>query len=231
MKPTRRREETKDRGASVSKSSPDPDRADPDEALAAAIKLCENLAIANQLSVGRSDRVRAAAALAFVITFILRVDQRGGLLTPLIKLRNALYDLEQGVMSPMFKVNRSGGRDPDPIGRKMVKGAAAASMSLLMDVGLNRQEAAKRVAGVLQHAGMALGNRSWRTVASWRDQAAKKAKSKNDNPFPGWHWYFKWTTAHQPPVAGELEREEFCKDLLASLESVVRYDAAASVSK
>jgi hypothetical protein len=201
--------------------------------------LCESLVVLDQvwaaefsksqcekLGFGYSefDRARASLALKYVIDFLMRLTSRNGLPAPLIKLRNALGDLERGVVAPMLQVEQRSKSDPS--GRMGLKMAAAATMSRLMETGLDRIEAARRVADYLSRGGMTFGDRrskeSWRTVAAWRDQAVK-SKSEND---PLGEAYEDWLVkVIMPPSPDMLERyREAILEIL--LSTTQRYDDA-----
>jgi hypothetical protein len=211
------------------------------EVFEAVVDLCESLEILDQvtaaefsksqcekLGVGYAeyDRARAVLALKYVIEFIMRVWPRPGVPTPFIKLRSALGDLDRGVVVPMLQVEQR--RKSDPSGRMGVKTAAAATMSRLMETGLDRKEAARRVVNHLRRGGMTFGDRrseeSWQTVAAWRDQAVKAAKNAKD---PLGECYREYLNDNPQLANGrEQEREQFRRDILEKLLYATRYDDA-----
>jgi hypothetical protein len=155
--------------------TPKPTSARTDEVLAAAVDRLRNaLAAALAAADWPNDggRASAIAELEAIFAFAEEVDElRGQELTPLRILHLALCNLDQGATPLMLRPRRVSGRRPDPIGRLMTKAIAAAGMTLLMDVGLGRVEAARQVAEELHRGGVTLGGKHpWRTVASWRDQ-------------------------------------------------------------
>jgi hypothetical protein len=192
------------------------------------VDLCDKLMALSEVGAHESDRLKALFALDFVITFIMGVCPRDGLPTPLIKLRTALLDLEQGVAVPMLQAEQR--NTSDPIGRTLLKGAAAATMSLLMKNGCRREEAARQVAAELRRGGMTFGDRRnrepWRTVADWRDQAVKAAKSKSENSILalGYDGWLKKVII--PPPTDIREQERFRRGILKTLLSATRYDDA-----
>jgi hypothetical protein len=167
------------------------------------------------------ERQQSAIALDYVIEFLIRILPFDGSLSPIMKLRNALGDLDRGVTVPMLRAGRHNGSDPT--GRMAVKSAAAVTMSRLMETGLDRMEAAQRVAAYLCRGGMLLGDRrsteNWRTVAAWRDQAVKATKSKDD-PLGKLHTY--WSETIIMPPTGAQEYERYRKDILEILLSITR---------
>jgi hypothetical protein len=211
------------------------------EAFKAVVDLCESLEILDQVTAaefsksqceklgfgyGEYDRARAVLALKYVIEFITRVWPRPGVPTLFIKLQSALGDLDRGVVVPMLQVEQR--RKSDPSGRMGVKVAAAATMSRLMEMGLDREEAARRVAKHLRRGGMTFGNRRseefWPTVAAWRDQAVKAAKNAKD---PLGECYGEYLNDNPPPAnVREQEREQFRRDILETLFYATRYDDA-----
>jgi hypothetical protein len=213
--------------------TPKPTRAQPDEALAAAVvRLREALAIAGHIYATSPNNRRAAviAALNAVYEFVdvgLEVVDEPELMTPLSALAAALADLERGITPPLLKPRRVHGHPRDPHGREMTKGAAAAAMSLLMDVGLGRVDAAKRVAKELQRLGVALeGDHhllNWRTVASWRDQVrAAPARDYDFGASTTYRIVMERMTAAEgwPPSAPDQldpqQRARFCDALLTT---------------
>jgi hypothetical protein len=166
------------------------------------------------------ERGQSAIALDYVIEFLMRVLPRDGSLSPIIKLRNALGDLNRGVTVPMLRP--SGHSGSDPTGQMAVKSAAAVTMSRLMETGLDRTEAAQRVADYLRRGGMLLGNRrsreAWRTVAAWRHRAVK-ATTKDD--LLG-KFYKYWSAEIIMPPTGAQEYERYRKGILEILLSITR---------
>ena len=117
------------------------------------------------------------AALNAVVKFIHSTKElRGQLLeTPFASLGGALADLEKGAVHPVLEPRIVSGRPPDSTNRASLRGLAAAVMSILMQFGLSRPEAAKKVAEVLCRGGFKLDGRrqmTWRTVDQWRSQMA-----------------------------------------------------------
>jgi len=167
------------------------------------------------------ERDQSAIALDCVIEFLIRILPQDGSLSPIIKLRNALGDLDRGVTAQMFRAKRH--NRSDPTGRIVVKSAATVTMSRLMETGLARMEAAQRVAACLRRGGMLLGDRrskeDWRTVAAWRDQAVKATKSKDDR-LGELHKF--WSAEMIMPPTGAQEYERYRKDILEILLRITR---------
>jgi hypothetical protein len=194
----------------------------------AAIDLLKHLDALSHVAGDASDRSKAQAALDFVTTFITRLSKRDGLQTPLLKLSSALYDVDRGVVVPMLQAEQR--TNSDPCGRTMLKGVAAATMSLLMKTGVPRIDAARQVANQLYRGGMTFGDRRtsepWRSVAAWRDQAIKAIKSKSvDNvlaeAYEGW-----LTEVIVPPPVDQQEYEPFRRSILKTLLRTTRFDDA-----
>src|SRR6516165_10163764 len=117
--------------------------------------------------------------------------------------------------------------------RKRLKDVAAATMSLLMETGVSRIEAAKQVATQLRRGGVTFGDpqrnsEPWRTVAAWRDQAVKalKAFKASEDNFPEDNLagppYGLWIRAKIP--ANEQQIERWRGDLLEWLLTAARQD-------
>jgi hypothetical protein len=127
-------------------------------------------------------RIAAIMALNAVDELIDTIDdsKASNLALPLAMLSSALADLGKGLVARMLEPRKlSGGRPVATHTREIVKGAAAACMSMLMIIGYTRTEAAKSVKAVLSRNGFALGGRqelTWRSVATWRDQFAQATK-------------------------------------------------------
>jgi hypothetical protein len=122
------------------------------------------------------DRSEAIAVLDSVIEMIEAVAPAlgvsPGVARPLRQVRNGLCQLNFGVAIPMLQPTKlKGGRPPDSMPRKFLRGLAVGTMSALMDVGLTRRDAANRVAAALQKKNLKGVN--WKRVAQWRDQVKR----------------------------------------------------------
>jgi hypothetical protein len=204
---------------------------------AAVAHLHDMLARAGEVRAARPEMRRMAAIFAVnaVLAFIMRIDdQRApGSMTCLLDVWEALADLERDVVPPLFKLQPRRSRRRDSSDRERTKGAAAAAMSRLMDAGLGREEAGRRVANELRRGGVKLGGRrqlDGGTVASWRDQAKTAAPDGT-----GIATVYSLCTdgglfvgATTVPSAVELDaqqREHFVRDVLALLSEVVARNA------
>jgi hypothetical protein len=157
----------------------------PDEnpALVTAVaQMCDMLARISDFHASHPDMRRRTAIYAIhaISGFFMRINRQQAinLMAPLDDVSEALRELERGNLPTLFKCKRKPARPPDSFGRELIKGAAAAAMTFLMEAGLPRKEAARRVADELQRRGVKLGgNRHLGsgTVASWRDQAKTAA--------------------------------------------------------
>jgi hypothetical protein len=170
------------------------------------------------------ERDQSVIALDHVIKYLISVLPFDGSLSPIIKLRNALLDLNRGVTAAMLRARWHNGSDPT--GRMAVKSAAAVTMSRLMETGLVRMEAAQRVAACLRRGGMLLGDRrsreDWRAVAAWRGQAVKATKSKDDRLGKS---YSLWAEEpFTPPPADPQEYERYRKRIEILLNTTRRYN-------
>jgi hypothetical protein len=173
-------------------------------------------------------RVAAIEALNVVHDFIESIDELRcqQLSLPLVKVAAALADLEKGSVHSMLRPKRtqSGRRPPETHNRQSVKGAAAATMAILVDVGFRREEAAKMVVGVLRREGVVLdrGTRhlKWTTVAGWRDRMGNVPE--NDTAAITYRrlmdWHQEWTSDPTwPKVLTDRARSVFRDEILASL--------------
>jgi hypothetical protein len=180
------------------------------------------------------EAVRAALKAAYVFLEDVGLDgldpmRKDELLTPLFALVAALEDLDRNQTSPILEAKPAVGHPRDPHGREVVKGAAGATMELLMTVGrLPREEAAKRVARKLREQGIALDGRrelNWRTVASWRHEL--KHVPMRDVTGPSIHYrnvmahvWLPWKLAEEHGL-GPRDRARFSDDCLAGMAWMV----------
>jgi hypothetical protein len=154
-----------------------------------------------------SDLERGSmAALNAVVKFIDSTKElRGQLLeTPFASLGGALADLEKGAVHPVIEPRIVGGRPPDSTNRASLRGLAAAVMSILVQFGLSRREAAKKVAEVLCHGGFKLDGRrqmTWQTVDQWRSQMA--AEDEEDPAVAAFRLMLSRTSREAPIFPGE----------------------------
>jgi hypothetical protein len=201
------------------------------EVLSAVEDLCEKLKIlrdvVDEYRGDLSDRERAKCALGFVIEFLGQVCATSGVPAPLIKLQNALNDLDRGVVVPMFRTEL--GNKGDPSLHVRAKGAAAATMTLLMATGIKRKEAARQVSAQLRCAKMSFGDRrtseDWQTVAAWRDHAVKAIKSKSEDDLLGESYKGWLSDVIVPPPTNEREYGQFRKGILKILlDATTRYN-------
>jgi hypothetical protein len=196
-----------------------------DDVHAAIVRMCATLAKADRLwSSPDNEREAAYLAITAVLDFIDRLDTDANWMMSFITLRAALVDLMAGrAAPPMLRPRKTRGRRPDSSGRMMTKASAAAAMSVLMNAGLTREKAARRVETVLRRDGVkleggALGQ-PWRTVAGWRDEISKMSE----------HWvavcYFggmTWMAKEQ----GSSPVESFRKGVLIKLSGMLSLIAA-----
>jgi hypothetical protein len=194
--------------------------------MAQLIKKCVRLACCVR------DMRRKAAILAVnaFSQFVMYIDKRRtpGLIASLLEVSTALLDLERDVAPPLFKLKPSRSRRPEPSERQTMKGAAEAAMSLMMEAGVGREEAARRVADEHRRDGVKLGgNRHLDsgTVASWRDQA--KAPAQDRTKFAA--VYRLCMDGGVGPMAPRplwsfdaQQREHFSRSVLAQLSKVAR---------
>jgi hypothetical protein len=212
-----------------------------DPPLAAAVaQMFDRLARAAEVRAQHPDMRRMAAIFAVnsVLNFIMCIDDHRALslMVSLLDVWEALVDLERNSVPPLFKLKtRQSGR-LDSSDRHYTKGAAAAAMSLMMDAGFGRKEAARRVADELRRSGVKLSGRreiDGGTVASWRDQA--KVAVQDGTGFAAIYAYCTdggLLVDHLavPPTMefDAQQRERFSRGLLTLLSEVVARDALNS---
>jgi hypothetical protein len=222
--------------AAIRGREPRPDIADPGpdptdrEAIA---HQCDMLIRAYEVSRRHPDKHRLAAmfALKAVLNFIMRSDELRApkLMSCLLDLWAALVDLERGAEPSLLKLKPKRSRRPDSSDREMMKGAAAAAMSLLMKIGQTREEAARRVANELCRNGVKLGGHRqlrWGTVASWRDQARRASPSADGASFTYRLLIDGGTLVGMPTVAANMrheQRERVVREVLLALSSLAKH--------
>ncbi len=103
----------------------------------------------------KMGRVGAIEALNTVIRFVnLFAEARHeNLAAPLLAVVLALNDADGGIPSPITEVKRKVGRKPESSLRKSVRAYAAFTLDQLMESGLKKSEAAKRVARCMNDVG------------------------------------------------------------------------------
>ncbi len=109
------------------------------------------------------------ATLQSILGFLASVFPNDtNILDPLLRLNCAMIDLQDGLVSPMFKPSPQNGRPHNPTLFETTKGTAARAMNELMVDGMPRKAAAQAVlkaCGSLRHHGKI----TWKTIAGWRD--------------------------------------------------------------
>ncbi len=133
----------------------------------------------------KSDGGRRAAMIALWATIRLIQDIQPDedlMAAPLTALLFALEDLESEVVAPILATPSGPGRDRDSAAREVVKAAAAATLTSLMDSGFKLEEAGKKIAQLLRDCGMTLGGRyrlTYKTVQGWREQIKRQQMLPN----------------------------------------------------
>jgi hypothetical protein len=123
---------------------------------------------------GRSGAVRQLVAITTMLGNAMdRHDPvKLQLLTPLTELVFALLRLRGGVVAPMLRPAKFNNRPSDSVDRNIMKIEAAVTMTILMERGFRREDAAKAVAAVLRDCGVKFNETKrdlWKRVAEWRD--------------------------------------------------------------
>jgi hypothetical protein len=127
-------------------------------------------------STPESDRSQAIAVLGSIASLIRAIAPGAARITvPLEQVRFALVELNFGNVLPILQPRKlKGGRRPDTIARTTLRALASGVMSVLMDLGFARMEAADKVASLLQKKGFK-GVKGV-TIAQWRDQVLRLGK-------------------------------------------------------
>jgi hypothetical protein len=150
---------------------------------------------------GASPELRSAQCLVHNIAKLLHEQtffaKRPELCAPLLRVSNALFELNHGRVSPLFKpIQRKGHSPGQPNAHALLKGHAARALSELMASGMPIDDAATKIAMALKQASKkGLRPVTARTVINWRErfeqgpgpgapQAALHVYSRNPGP-PG----------------------------------------------
>jgi hypothetical protein len=122
-----------------------------------------------------TDRSQAIAVLGSVINLIEAIAPPSArrVMDPLQQLRSALRELNFGIVVPMLRHRKIGGRQ-HTVARVSLRGLASGVMSVLMKVGLSRKESGQKIAAVLE--AKKFENVNWNTIAQWRDQVRSPSK-------------------------------------------------------
>jgi hypothetical protein len=126
-------------------------------------------------------RIGAIMALDAVASFIETVEpwNRVGLAIPLARLGLALNDLKHGTVAPLLKPGEVQNRAPATRGREHLQGVAAATATVLLDIGLSRDEAHAAVVTRLVQIGVTLPGRlqlKSDTIRNWRTKAGNRQR-------------------------------------------------------
>jgi hypothetical protein len=124
---------------------------------------------------GRRGAFTALGAFHMFIT-LFRNPRKEALHVPIVVLQDALAGLDEGRTEPIVKAVRRRGRAPSSHVYKSLKGHAAATVKLLLQAGLRRDDAHRAVArqlsqhGVLPERGS--GTLTAITVRNWCDEVS-----------------------------------------------------------
>jgi hypothetical protein len=120
-----------------------------------------------------NGRIGAFTALAATWMFILafKATSKEPLFAPIVMLQNALAALDQGLVLPIVKPIRRRGRARSDEAYASLKGHAAATVKILLQTGLDHQQACRRVATQLARLGVrperGSGTVTATTVRNW----------------------------------------------------------------
>lgn len=138
-----------------------------------------------------NDKLPSQRLMQDLLTLLARQELfrlRPDYLFCLSKLADALWELNEGRTRPMLRATEHAKKPGQSSLHATIKGLAARAMSELMEAGISREKAARRVSAALSEAnkqGLAEGTRSpsvtWKTVAGWRDKV-KEGPSESEAP-------------------------------------------------
>ena len=140
---------------------------------------------------GDDQEIKGAGhALAATIEFLDKLDVPPELWAPLLKLNIAIDDHLRGKPNPMLvNVASPPHRPPELIDQELIKGLAAAAMTLFMEGEETKEEAGRKVARGIEHWGKpardltphaASIGEAGKAIAGWRDRI-KKGNPETDH--------------------------------------------------
>jgi hypothetical protein len=136
-------------------------------------ELLEGLYYANHLFETKEDAGRNGidTALRAVVHFLWVTGQPPTLAAPLMALRAAIRDLEQGVANPIISPDATAGRRSRSALKKHASTVAAVCLEVLVDLGDPVDEAASRVARLAANWSILRGQQiTANTIKNWRNQ-------------------------------------------------------------
>lgn len=156
-------------------------------------------------------------AIHSTFKFVHAVEPYSDKCDPFLLLHNILGDLDNGIPSPLLCVKKRIGRPRDPSTHSMIQMEAAATVSLLMDLGSTKEQAIKSVAGVLEKSGFPFRQKAnpRRTVSYWRERLTDQ-NDKSYEPACYRYYYFKMKSGF-----GRWSPKETKKRLLEGLGASV----------
>jgi hypothetical protein len=184
--------------------------------------LVDDLQFANEIFRNKDDKGLDGAILAVgaVVKFLFnsKFENRHALVAPLISLQAALTDLQDGTISPMFRVGRPKNRPANPSNRQAISQYAGAILELLMRTKMKSDEAAIRVARILVRHSVTLPYRSGERDPD--STTVKKWRSKYRNVPPEDAEYFRSLVDNEEFDTGGLE--ELRAKILSKFEYVIQ---------
>ena len=147
----------------------------------AAQELCDGLlealalySPANEPLTGSETRDWACSALSVIISFIGAHDELGEASLPLLLLRRALYDLDNGHQAAMLRPRAAGNRPKSSLKTRLRVYAAGIVGGLMKHTDMTRNQAAEYVSKKLRAAGHEVASG---TVIDWRRDVLSQQKS------------------------------------------------------
>lgn len=148
-----------------------------------------NAAIEVQMDPAAPNIKAPGHALVAVQQYLREIGIPEASLAPLFRLSIAIDDHLRGKPNPMLiEVPTPGNRPPENIDSEVIKGIASAAMTLLMDAGEKKEQAARIVTRSIASWGDEVAallysphrkTESWRKIFSWRDRI-KRQDRNND---------------------------------------------------
>lgn len=126
-------------------------------------------------------------ATASVMEFLEEIGIEARLLSPILSLNMAIDDHLRGKPNPMLlEVHVPSNRPPESISSEYVKGIASAAMTLFMDAGETKEQAARLVVRTITRwgeevealfSGGAAQTESWKRVCNWRERIKRQNRT------------------------------------------------------
>ncbi len=166
-------------------------------------------ALARYRSGGAGRRTGAVESLNAINAYLREFEaaKKLGLQFPFADLAAALIELEDGIVSELFRTERPAGQKREDLLQRVIRIQAAATMELFMKTGMRSDRAASRVARCLSGVGYRhVRNQSVSaaTVRYWREKVRRAVGSRDREDFSSVVKRFEPLIASHPAGLGDI---------------------------